>query len=136
MTMVALPLAFVPALGFLALRSFLKAHPSATSENNIQSLLRGLKFGSISAAGLPGLFIIRSAVTATIGLRPQSPLLDLFEYQLVVLFVVAGNSVNLFAIFETLRERGGVSLLTAFFLMLLQLCWLFTAVIALVSRDF
>jgi hypothetical protein len=38
MTMVALPLAFVPALGFLALRSFLKAHPSATSEGDIQSL--------------------------------------------------------------------------------------------------
>jgi hypothetical protein len=136
MTMVALPLAFVPALGLLALRSFLKAHPQATSEGDIESLLRGLKFGSISAAGLPGLFIIRLVVLQLHYWKPQSPLLDLFGYQLLVISVVAGNSVNLFAIFETLHERGGASLLTAFFLILLQLCWLFTAIIALVSRDF
>jgi hypothetical protein len=45
---------------------------------------------------------------------------------LFLVLAVAGNGVNLFAILECLRERGGASLLVAFLLALLQLGWMWT----------
>jgi len=120
MSLSALPLAFVPAAGFLALRSFLKAYPSSSTEGDIQFVLRGLKLAAVSAAALPPMYI-------AFNLPSCHPLLEVFGKFPFLVFAVAGNGVNLFAIFDCLRERGGAGLLTAFFLAILQLFWLFTA---------
>jgi hypothetical protein len=122
MTLVALPLAFVPAGGYLALRAFLRAYPFASGEVTIQFLLRGLKVGAISAAALPTYYILGVSLMESSLLPPHHFLAKL----LFLVLAAAGNGVNLFAIFDCLRERGGASLLVAFLLALLQLCWMWT----------
>ena len=126
MTLLALPLAFVPAAGFLALRAFLRAYPSASGEVTIQFVLRGLKLGAISAAALPTYYILGVSLTESSLLPPRHFLAKL----LFLVLAAAGNGVNLFAIFDCLRERGGASLLVTFLLALLQLCWMWTGLAA------
>ena len=133
MTMMALPLAFVPALGFLALRSFLKAHPSATPEDDVQFLLNGLKLASISAAAFPTLLTVKY-------ITYNSPVSSSFLAELLnrlwLPAAIAGGAVNLWALIDCLHERGGASLLTAFFVALLQVCWLLTFVLFLFGGGF
>jgi hypothetical protein len=133
MTMVVLPLAFVPALGFLALRSFLKAHPSATSEDDVQFLLNGLKLASISAAALPTLLSVKYITSNS---PISSPFLAELVNRLWLPAAIAGGVVNLIALIDCLHERGGASLLTAFFVAILQVCWLLTFVLLLFGRGF
>ena len=133
MTMVVLPLAFVPALGFLSLRSFLKAHPSATSEDDVQFLLNGLKLASISAAALPTLLSVKYITSNS---PISSPFLAELVNRLWLPAAIAGGVVNLIALIDCLHERGGASLLTAFFVAILQVCWLLTFVLLLFGRGF
>jgi hypothetical protein len=126
-------LAFVPAAGFLGLRSFLKAHPSATSEDDVQFLLKGLKLASISAAALPALLIVKY-ITSNLPVSP--PLLAELVNRLWLPSAIAGAVVNLIALIDCLHERGGASLLTAFFVAILQVCWLLTFVLLFFGGGF
>lgn len=133
MTIFAAPLAFIPAAGFLAFRAFLKAYPSASTEDNPTFLLTGLKLGATSAAALPAIYIVGYIAMNYAG---SLTLLRTVGNLPWLLLAIGGNVLNVFALISCLRERTGASMLAGFLLVFLQLCWMFTALSTLVYRDF
>lgn len=107
-----------------ALRAYLKAHPPDSSEAGIQGLQRGLKLGLASSTALPLYYIVAN-------FHPPGFLGNLPYF----VSAVAGNGVNLAGIIYCLSELSGESLFAAFLLMLLQLLWMWTALVSLMAGN-
>jgi hypothetical protein len=107
-----------------ALRLYLKSHPPDVSPAGVQSLLRGLRIGTISSTALPLLFILNY-------FHPFAFRANLLFF----LLALAGNGINLAALVDCLRELSGESLFAGLLLILYQLLWLWWGLMALLSAS-
>jgi hypothetical protein len=108
-------LAYMPAALLLAMRAYVKAHPS-TSEHGDNRLGRGLTLGFISALSLP---------TIMIGYSFANLQIPIFSARILLLTIAAaGNVLNFYGVRDCLQERNGRNLLVAGVLLLIQLLWL------------
>ena len=115
MTMLYILSAFVPAVGLFAMRAYLKIHSPDLSETELRGLMRGLGLGVASTIVLPLFYVVA-------GLE-RSRFLGNLPY---VLAALAGNIVNVLAVYRCLRRVTAPGLFAGLILVLIQLLWMYT----------
>ena len=115
MTMLFILSSFVPAAGLFGMRAYLKTHSPDLSETELRGLMRGLGLGVASTIVLPLFYVVA-------GLE-RSRFLGNLPY---VLAALAGNIVNVLAVYRCLRRVTAPGLFAGLILVLIQLLWMYT----------